>query len=88
MTERAVADVAGDNAAAEELRSYIERIESRDEVIADANDDKKDIYAEAESRGYDKKAIKQLVALRRKDPAERQATEAILETYKAALGMV
>ena len=53
-----------------------------------ANADKKDIYAEAESRGYDKKAIKQLVALRRKDPAERQATEAILETYKAALGMI
>ena len=66
---------------------FIERIENRDEVIADANADKKDIYAEAESRGYDKKAIKQLVALRRKDPAERQATEAILETYKAALGM-
>jgi len=80
-------DLQTNGVAAEELRQFIERIENRDEVIADANADKKDIYAEAESRGYDKKAIKQLVALRRKDPAERQATEAILETYKAALGM-
>lgn len=87
MSNKTIADVAGDSAAAAELRSFIERIENRDEVITDANDDKKEIYAEVESRGYDKKAVKQLVALRRKDPEQRQHDEAMLETYKAALGM-
>lgn len=87
MTSPEAADVAGSNEAAAELRSFIERIENRDEVITDANDDKKEIYAELESRGFDKKAVKQIVSLRRKDPEKRQHDEAMLETYKAALGM-
>lgn len=72
---------------AEELKQFVERIERLDEEIAGINGDKKDVYAEAKGRGYDVKAIRQILRIRRQDAAERQEQEAILELYMQALGM-
>lgn len=68
------------------IRSIVTRIERVDEDIKTLNDDKRDIYAEAKSQGFDVKALKAVVALRRKDAAELQEHNAIVETYLAALG--
>ena len=76
------------DSAAEQLRLLIERVERMDEEIKAAQDDRRDILAEAKGRGYDPKALLAIVARRRKDRAVLQEEEAILETYLQALGMV
>lgn len=73
--------------AAGQLRAFIERIERLEEEKKTIADDIKDVYAEAKGTGFDVPAIRQLVRLRKKDQAERQEAEAILDLYKAALGM-
>jgi uncharacterized protein (UPF0335 family) len=73
--------------AAGQLRAFIERIERVNEDIDALSDDRKEIFAEARAMGFDCKAIRTLVRLRKKDEAERQEEEAILDLYKAALGM-
>jgi len=73
--------------AAGQLRAIVERIERLHEERRTLDDDVRDIYAEAKGTGFDTKAIKTLVKLRRKDANERQEEEAILDLYKAALGM-
>ena len=72
---------------AEELRQFIERIEHLEAEKKDIADQVKEVYAELKGRGYDSKAIRKLITLRRKDPQERQEEDAILELYKTALGM-
>ncbi|RWI96077.1 DUF2312 domain-containing protein [Mesorhizobium sp.] len=74
--------------AAGQLRSIIERVERLNEEAKAIGDDKKDIFAEARGNGFSVKAIKTIIQLRRKDQAERQEEESILDLYKAALGMV
>lgn len=74
--------------AAGQLRSFIERIERLAEEKQTISDDIKEVYAEAKGNGFDTKAIRVLVRLRKKDPAERQEEESILDLYKAALGWV
>ena len=74
--------------AAAELRQFVERIERLEEEKKGIADDIKDVYAELKGRGYDTKAVKRIVTLRKKDANERQEEEAILELYKNALGMV
>lgn len=88
QTVKPVIDVAtaGDNARAR-LKSIVERVERTNESIAELNDDKKDIYAEAKGEGWDVKAIKTIVQLRKKDPLERAEQDQVLETYMQALGM-
>lgn len=71
--------------SAGQLRSFVERIERIEEEIKASNDDKRDIYAEAKSNGFDVKALKVVIARRRKDPSELSAHEALVETYQAAL---
>lgn len=73
--------------AAGQLRAFIERVERLHEEQAALADDVRDVYAEARGCGFDVKAIKALVRLRRKSEAERQEEEAILDLYMAALGM-
>jgi uncharacterized protein (UPF0335 family) len=77
-----------ESVAADQLRSFVERIERIEEEIKGLNDDKRDIYSEAKGNGFDTKVLKKVVALRRKDYAERQEEDAILEMYMQALGMV
>ena len=76
-----------DTVAAAELRQLIERIERLEEEKVSLQDDIKEVMAEAKGRGYDTKAIRAIIRLRKKDPNERQEEEAILELYKNALGM-
>jgi uncharacterized protein (UPF0335 family) len=73
--------------AAGQLRALIERIERLEEEKRALSEDIKDIYAEAKGTGFDTKAIKTIVALRRLDSAEREEAETILDLYQAALGM-
>jgi len=86
-----MADDITDNAqtfAAGQLRALIERIERLEEEKKTIADDIKDVYAEAKGNGFDTKAIRAIVRLRKIDQAEREEAETILDLYKAALGMV
>ena len=73
--------------AADELRLLIERIERLEEEKKAIADDVKAVYGEAKSRGYDTKTIRAIVRLRKMENHVRQEAEALLETYKAALGL-
>lgn len=75
------------NVTADELRQFIERIEQLEAEKKDLADQVKEVYAEIKGRGFDSKAIRKVVSLRKKDPAERQEEDAILEVYLTALGM-
>jgi len=74
--------------AADELRLLIERAERLEEEKKAIADDIKDVMAEAKARGYDTKAIRKIMSIRKKKKEEFQEEEAILETYMAALGMI
>jgi uncharacterized protein (UPF0335 family) len=76
------------NVASQELLLLVEWAERIKEEIKDRQDDLKDVFSEAKSRGYDPKTIKEIIKLRALDPAERREREALLDTYKAALGML
>lgn len=73
--------------AADELRQFVERIEQLESEKKDITEQIKEVYAEAKGRGYDGPALRQIVALRRKDKDELAEQEAILDLYKSALGM-
>lgn len=73
--------------AAGQLRALIERIERLEEEKKSISDDIRQVYAEGKATGFDTKAIRIIVKLRKQDEAERQEAEAILDLYKAALGM-
>jgi uncharacterized protein (UPF0335 family) len=73
--------------AADELRTFVERVERLDAEKSDIADQTKEVMSEAKGRGYDTKVIRKLVALRKKDPAEISEEEAVLELYREALGM-
>jgi uncharacterized protein (UPF0335 family) len=73
--------------AAGQLRAFIERIERLEEDKQAISDDIKDVFAEMKGTGFDVKAVRQIIRLRKKDQAERQEEEAILDLYKNALGM-
>lgn len=77
----------GPNVAADQLRALVERIERLDEEKAAIADDIKCVYGEAKSHGFDTKALRRLIALRKIDLADRQEQDAILHTYMVALGM-
>jgi uncharacterized protein (UPF0335 family) len=75
------------NISAERLRSLIERIERLEEEKKALSSDIKDIYAEAKSAGFDVKVIRQLIRLRKQEPAEVEEQETLLDVYRRALGM-
>ena len=70
------------------LRSFVERIMKLREEVTALNDDIADVYKEAHGTGFDKKAIRQIVAIKSKDPNKRREEEEILDLYLTALGMV
>lgn len=76
-----------ENIAADELRLLIERIERLEEEKQSITEDINDVYAEAKARGYDAKIMRQIVKLRKMEAHDRAEMEAILDTYKAALGL-
>jgi uncharacterized protein (UPF0335 family) len=76
-----------ENVAAEQLRLFIERIERLEEEKKGMADDIRDVYSEAKSQGYDSKTMRAIVRLRKMEKAAREEAEALLDTYKAALGL-
>ncbi|MCC5971587.1 MAG: DUF2312 domain-containing protein [Pararhodobacter sp.] len=72
---------------AEELRQFIERYEHLEAEKRDITDQQKEVMAEAKGRGYDTRALRKIVALRKRTPDEIAEEEAVLDVYKAALGM-
>lgn len=79
--------MASDNVAGDQLRLFIERIERLEEEKKGIADDVKDVYAEAKANGYDTKTMRAIVRLRRMEANARQEADALLETYRAALGL-
>jgi uncharacterized protein (UPF0335 family) len=77
----------GDNAK-QQLLSIIERVENLERDKAEIADDIKEIFAEAKGNGFDTKALRTIVRLRRMDKHLRAEFEAILDTYMHALGMI
>lgn len=88
MSDDRVENFAGGQVAAEELRLLIERAERLEEEKKGIAEDIKDVFAEAKGRGYDLKAIRKIIAIRKKRREEYQEEEAVLETYMQALGML
>jgi uncharacterized protein (UPF0335 family) len=76
------------NVAAEQLRLFIERIERLEEEKKGIADDVKDVYAEAKANGYDTKTMRAIVRLRKLESHARQEADALLETYRTALGLL
>ena len=79
---------AAPNAIANQLKAVVERIERLEEEKKAIADDIRDVYAEAKGNGYDVKALRTVVRLRKQDANERAEQETILETYMQALGML
>ena len=80
-------DAIGGNAK-EQLKSIIDRIEKLEEEKKATSDDIRDVYTEAKGNGYDAKALRKIIQMRKQDAQERAEQEAVLETYMHALGML
>jgi len=74
--------------AKDHLKAFVERVERLEEEKKTISDDIRDVYAEAKANGFDVKALRAIVRLRKQDADERREQEAILETYMHALGML
>lgn len=75
------------NVTADELRQFIERAEQLESEKKDIAEQEKDLFAEAKGRGYDAKVMRKVIALRKRKPDDIAEEEAVLDMYKAALGM-
>lgn len=73
--------------ATDRLRLLIERVETIESNETELREDKKDVYIEAKSAGFDTKAMKRIIKLRKQEKADRDAEEAMVELYKEALGL-
>ncbi|OQW60601.1 MAG: hypothetical protein A4S14_18730 [Proteobacteria bacterium SG_bin9] len=74
--------------AKDQLKAIIERVERLEEEKKAISDDIKDVFAEAKGNGFDVKALRTIIRMRKQDADERQEQETILETYMQALGMI
>jgi len=73
--------------AKDQLRSIVSRIERLEEEKAALAADIREVYAEAKGNGFDAKALRRIIALRKQDESERRELEAVIDTYMGALGM-
>ena len=73
--------------AADQLQSFVERVERIEEEIAASQTDRKEVYAEAKSSGFDTKILKMVIRERKKDKAQRDEEEALFDIYAHALGL-
>ena len=76
-----------DSVSADQLRLFIERIERLEEEKKGIADDIKDVYAESKSTGFDVKTMRTIVRLRKVEKHHRDEADALLETYRNALGL-
>lgn len=79
--------VLTDSVSADQLKAFIERIERLEEEKAGIAGDIREIFSEAKGNGFDTGVMRKVIAMRKKDRAERQEEEAILELYLQAMGM-
>ncbi len=79
--------MASGTVAADQLRLFIERIERLEEEKKAIADDVRDVYAEAKANGYDTRTMRKVVALRKLETHVRQEADALLDTYRQALGL-
>jgi uncharacterized protein (UPF0335 family) len=84
----AVQDEVAHRFAKDQLKAIIERIERLEEEKKTISDDIRDVYAEAKGNGFDTKALRTIIRMRKQDANERAEQETILETYMQALGML
>jgi uncharacterized protein (UPF0335 family) len=75
------------DASDDRLRLLIERIERLEEEKKGIGDDIRDVYSEVKAVGYDAKIVRQVIRLRKMSPDDRREMEAVLDLYKAALGL-
>lgn len=76
------------NAAPDQLRAFVERVERLEAEIKDLNRDKSELYAEAKGNGFDVPTIKKIVSIRKLDHSVRLERDALLDLYMSALGMI
>jgi uncharacterized protein (UPF0335 family) len=73
---------------ADQLRSFVERIERLEEEKKALSEDIKEVYAEAKNEGFDTKIMRQIIRIRKMDEADLQEQEELIDVYKRALGML
>src|SRR5205823_1063494 len=88
MVTAAAVDQPAGRFAKDHLKAFVERVERLEEEKKAIGDDIRDVYAEAKANGFDVKALRTIVRLRKQDADDRREQEAILETYMHALGML
>lgn len=81
------ADAAGTAVAAQELTQFVERVERLEEEKKAISGDIREVYAEMRGCGFDARAVREIVKIRKQDCSERKEMEAVLELYMAALNM-
>ncbi len=84
---RGIAKVSLQTSAKDQLRTIVARIERLEEEKAALSTDLKEVYAEAKGNGFDVKALRTVIRLRKQDETKRREEEAVLTTYLHALGM-
>lgn len=87
LTSDSSPDAGARTVAAGQLRAFIERVERLEEDRKAIADDIKEVFSEMKAAGFDTKAVRDIIRLRKQEPAARQEAEALLDLYKAALGM-
>jgi uncharacterized protein (UPF0335 family) len=83
-----MANTSATRLAKDQIKAFVERIERLEEEKAQTAGDIRDVYAEAKGTGYDIKALRNIIRLRKMDTDERRESQAVLETYMHALGML
>jgi uncharacterized protein (UPF0335 family) len=82
-----MAEAGHNSVAADQLRTIVERVENLEGEKATISEDIKQVYSEAKGNGFDAKAIRKIVALRRMDEDKRKEAQAMLDLYAHALGL-
>ncbi len=88
IDDKEVAAASLHNGAKDHLRAFIERVERLEEEKAALTADIREVFAEAKSAGFDTKAMRAIIRIRKQDDHERMEQEAVLATYMHALGMI
>jgi uncharacterized protein (UPF0335 family) len=86
--EKEPPEAANTKFAKDQLKAFVERIERLEEEKKTISDDIRDVYAESKGNGFDVKALRAVIRLRKQEPTERNEQQLILETYMNALGML
>jgi uncharacterized protein (UPF0335 family) len=74
--------------AKDQLKAFVERVERLEEEKKAISDDIRDVFSEAKGNGFDVKALRTIIRLRKQDADERREHDSIVETYMHALGML